>query len=446
VGKQNQLPEAYLLRARAKEAAGDQAGAAEDYLVALRTVEEQRDRLHDPSTRSSFFDTAWELARHVVRFQVDRGDADAALMLADRIRAATIAPAEAFEGPLRRPSLGADEAVVFFTVAETRTLAWVLRSRDTSFHAIEVQERDLARLVARSTAAALSGSTPRTRQAGEAVFRAVVEPLRARLEGATRIVLIPDGCLHAVSWSALQDPSTKKLWGSDVVLAVAPCLRSLTRSPAPASDPAHFRVVTVGDPAFDRAAYPELPDLPGAAQEAEKIGTLYRDSVVLSGVQATADRFLAEAVRADLLHVGAHALPHAWDPEESEFVFAPGGSTAPDGRLTAATLEGRDLRRVRVVVLAACRSGDGPRSRIEGPLSLARPFLRDGARAVLVSLWDLPDEPVAAVMESLHRHVRAGADPSQALKRAAAECWSQPEPDPRACGGFQLILNTSMGG
>jgi tetratricopeptide (TPR) repeat protein len=66
VGKENQLLEAYELRAEARARAGDVEAAAGDYRLALETAEKQRDRLDASNLRMSFFDSTWTLAREFV--------------------------------------------------------------------------------------------------------------------------------------------------------------------------------------------------------------------------------------------------------------------------------------------------------------------------------------------------------------------------------------------
>ncbi len=453
VDKENLLAEAYELRAKAKEKSGDLDSAAKDYLSALQTVEHQRDRLRDVSLRTSFVDTAWELGRDVVRFEIDRGDPRGALAMADRLRATSVAPPMKLSPEEARDpvdalvhQLGPDDAVIFYEILEHRTIAWVLRAGRVQSAVLPIEERAIDLFVDAIRREMTPGDSGADEGGGRKLFEQVVGPLRGRLEGAQRIIIVPDGRLHSIPWGALQQAPSGRRWIEDASVAVAPSLRCLIGRRVGAGEPADFRVVAVGNPAFDRLAFPGLPDLPAAANEAREIGALYARSSVLVGSDAIPDRFLAEIASAEVLHVAAHAIPSGVDPDRSTVVLAPGGTIASDGGLTAGEIRGHDLRRVRLAVLAACRSGDGPLSRIEGPLSLARPLLEDGARNVVVSLWDLPDEAGASVMVALHRALRDGADPIDALRRAQLECWSAPNPDPRACGGLQLIVNEPGGG
>jgi len=449
--RQFKLAEAYELRAEAKEHAGDLDGALKDYTTALEGVERQRDRLDDRELRTSFADLAWELARDIVRFEVDRGDPVRALAMADRIRATSVAPPETLAPEAARDpvntllrQLGPDQAVVFYAVLEHRTIAWVLRKDEVRSTVIPIEETAIERLVETFRREMADRSTRGDTGTGQRLFKELVEPLRDQLQGAQRIVIVPDGRLHSIPWNALRARGEHR-WIEDVAVAVAPSLRCLIGRRDGRIDPAELRVVAVGNPAFDPDAYPGLPALPGAAQEARAVGDLYRRATVLTGAEATPERVLDESSRADILHVAAHAVSGGVDPERSTIVLAAGGTMAPQGGVTPRDLRGRDMSNLRMVVLAACRSGDGPLSRIEGPLSLARPLLENGVHNVVVSLWDLPDVAGGPVMAALHGAIREGADPIEALRRAQLECWAATDSDPVACGGLQLIVNEPMG-
>jgi CHAT domain-containing protein len=256
-----------------------------------------------------------------------------------------------------------------------------------------------------------------------------------------RLVVVPDGPLHGLGWASLRDPSSGQLWAERAAIAVAPCL---PLGALPVAHGAPSRAVVVGNPAFDRLTHPDLPDLPGAAREAASVASAYSSATLLTGAEATADRLLSEAEHADVLHVAAHGLVDSLDEARSALVLAPGGVLAPDGLLLPDAIRERRLDRLELVVLAACRSGDGRRSRFEGPLSLARPFLEAGAGAVLVSLFDLPDRSSAAA--SLHARLREGGSVAEAFRRVTVECWEGPSPDPLTCGGLQLIVHPARRG
>jgi CHAT domain-containing protein len=94
---------------------------------------------------------------------------------------------------------------------------------------------------------------------------------------------------------------------------------------------------------------------------------------------------------------------------------APGRGAAffPASELASRTM------RADFVVLSACSTNRGRISEEEGVLSLAREFLRAGARAVLASEWLVEDASAAAVSIAFHEGVlRDGLPAGEALRRA----------------------------
>lgn len=98
-----------------------------------------------------------------------------------------------------------------------------------------------------------------------------------------------------------------------------------------------------------------------------------------------------------------------------------GADAAQDGLLSAREVAGLDLRGTELVVLSACETGRGEPVAGEGAQGLGRAFIVAGARAVIVSLWQVPSGPTAELFEQLYRAAYApGASlgASDALRRA----------------------------
>jgi CHAT domain-containing protein/tetratricopeptide (TPR) repeat protein len=93
-------------------------------------------------------------------------------------------------------------------------------------------------------------------------------------------------------------------------------------------------------------------------------------------------------------------------------------------------LQLNDIYRLRLnadlVVLGACRTGLGKQLRGEGMIGLTRGFLYAGAPRIMVSLWDVPDQKTAQLMQSFYRNLLKQKQPaSEALRRAQMEMWEQ---------------------
>src|SRR5262245_40793060 len=81
-----------------------------------------------------------------------------------------------------------------------------------------------------------------------------------------------------------------------------------------------------------------------------------------------------------------------------------------------------------LVVLGGCRTGLAKQLRGEGMISLTRGFFYAGAPLVMVSLWDVPDQETAQLMQSFYRNLlKQKLSVSEALRRAQVEMWERAE-------------------
>jgi CHAT domain-containing protein len=88
--------------------------------------------------------------------------------------------------------------------------------------------------------------------------------------------------------------------------------------------------------------------------------------------------------------------------------------------LTAEEVMGLDLTDAELVTLSACDSGLGAVVGGEGVMGLRRAFAVSGARALLISLWKVPDQDTRSLMEAFYREITSGktTDKAQALRKA----------------------------
>jgi CHAT domain-containing protein len=199
-----------------------------------------------------------------------------------------------------------------------------------------------------------------------------------------------------------------------------------------------------------------FPPLPGTRAEVAAIGSLLDDGKrprpgMLLGAAAAKSGVLAVHSPA-ILHLATHAYFLAPTPGEqraesgfsSSIGFSPasgatpfeglrGGSSNPylrsglvlagaargayadpDGLLTAEEVLGLDLAGTDMVVLSACQTALGTSVTGEGVQGLHRAFTIAGAGAVVASLWKVPDQETAQLMERFYGdYLRTG-------RRAAA--------------------------
>ena len=94
-------------------------------------------------------------------------------------------------------------------------------------------------------------------------------------------------------------------------------------------------------------------------------------------------------------------------------------ASQPDGILSARELAGMDLSNVDLAVLSACLSGRGQVS-ADGVYGLQRGFKAAGARALIVSLWEVDDYATNLLMRWLYANLEKGMTLHEAFVSARA--------------------------
>ncbi len=100
-------------------------------------------------------------------------------------------------------------------------------------------------------------------------------------------------------------------------------------------------------------------------------------------------------VRSGLLLAGAN---HAWSTGK------PLKKTMENGILTAYEISHMNLSNTELVVLSACETGLGDIEGDEGVYGLQRAFKIAGARYLMMSLWQVPDQETSVFMTTFYKH------------------------------------------
>lgn len=412
-----ELPQLWLATAETAMALGWPDQAREDLFDGVAVFEARLARLQTTIEKVSYFDRSWDVHEQLVRhLWVNEGDATAALKYADRAHARSLAE---FRGDVQdvdvsrlQAELDRDQALVSYFRIDDRLLWWLISRSEVHAGEVPIDRPSLDRLAISAHAALAERRDADANRLLAELYRVMVEPLPIR-DGVSTLVAVSDGPLHRVPFAALRDPHTGSYLIDRFTIATAPSIRmalSTSLRLAEASRESIGRVLIVGD----SAAQPEfgLPALPQVKAEVEEVAAQYDVATVLYGADATKKRFLAEVPSADVVHFGGHAVADEAHPEmaflalsKSEPVFG---------------FELQQLRpiRARLVVLAACRTADGPLLKGEGPISLAWPLMAAGASSVIASLWDIEDADARPLVRTLHAGVARGWSSARALRDA----------------------------
>jgi CHAT domain-containing protein len=299
--------------------------------------------------------------------------------------------------------------------------------------AIEPLVRDYQAVIADALADPLARPT-----AGDRLYEAVVQPVRAWLPDGTTAIVVPDGPLHAVNLETLPVPGRSRHYLiDDLAVEIAPSLLALGGT----ASPINLQSLLLVGAAQPRE--PEFPALPSAALEMSDVATHFPAAAVieLQGAAATPQAVLAAAARRfGAIHFTAHAVAQPDSPLDSAIVLS-----GPDDGYKLYARDIADLRlQTDLVTVSACRSaGEGALSG-EGLVGFAWAFLRAGSRRVVAGLWDVDDRSTAALMDMFYARLAAGQPPVASLRAAKLSLLhgDGPRARPYHWGSLQLFTTT----
>ena len=304
---------------------------------------------------------------------------------------------------------------------------------------------------------------------------AVLDPLAGILAGCRKLLIAPDGALNLLPLEALPDGNGEWLIGEYYISYLSTGRDVLRFTAESTAQPAEALVVA--DPDYDLGGdsapssgsserswrvsqdlrgdrVKAFSQLPGAREEGRRIASMLGVQPVM-GVEALESRVKsASSPSPSILHLATHGffLP---DQEQDAQKLSPGGmdtgdnllarlslpgvenpllrsglafagantfleggalpSEAEDGHLTSEDVSGMGLLETSLAVLSGCGTGLGPVLVREGVMGLRRTFVLAGAKAVVMSLWSVPDIATAILMEKLYENLL-----QKSMGRAAA--------------------------
>jgi CHAT domain-containing protein len=342
-----------------------------------------------------------------------------------------------------REALDSGTALLSYFVTDAKTFLFILQPGEDQkswVTAFLIGERELREEIGafgnllrngRSDARALDAQARR-------LYDLLLRPAEKYIADAERLLISPDGPLHTLPFAALRRKEQYLVeWKPIHSIVSATVYAEITKSRPPARDPGALRLIAFGDPLYpatrESLADPEVrnvvrgqgfPPLPATRREVEGIASLFPQTEVFVGAEATEERAKQLAPEAHLLHFACHGFLNDRFPLNSGLAL-----TLPDqpaegqdnGLLQAWEIfEGVRLD-ADLVTLSACNTALGPEMGGEGLVGLTRAFQYAGARSVLASLWGVSDASTGALMKRFYTHLRAGKTKDEALRAAQTE-------------------------
>jgi CHAT domain-containing protein/tetratricopeptide (TPR) repeat protein len=255
-----------------------------------------------------------------------------------------------------------------------------------------------------------------------------------------RVIFIPQSSLFLAPFPALRDEQGKYLIEKHTILT-APAIQVLdfTHQLGAGRQTNYNNALIVGNPTMPLVSTEpgkpatQLSSLPGAELEAKTIAKMLKTQAIL-GKDATKANILQRLSKADVIHLATHGWADDNRGLGSWIAFAPSGND--DGLLKAEEILDSKIN-AQLVVLSACETGKGKLSG-DGVIGLSRSLISAGVPSVLVSLWQVPDEPTQYLMVEFYKSLQTQPDKALALLQAMLKT-KEKFPSPGDWAAFTLI-------
>ncbi len=300
-----------------------------------------------------------------------------------------------------------------------------------------------------------------TKQLARDLDKKVMLPIREFLGDSKQLLISPDGDLNLIPFEALVDESGKYLvekysisylssgrdllrmqnskpnQNSPLIIAnpdfgiAETSVHSETQQVSKRDKKDKKRGVTVAKSLAETYFAP----LSGTGQEGKTIQTLFPESILLTGKEATKDA-LKLAKSPSILHIATHGFylenKEKTDTENpllrSGIALAGANSRLTnDGIVTALEASGLNLFGTKLVVLSACGTGLGEVQSGEGVFGLRRSFVLAGSESLIISLWSVSDYVTRELMTNYYKNLKQGIGRGESLRKVQLEMIKNPK-------------------
>lgn len=400
-------------------------------------MEQYHSKISDEDSRNTFFNVEQTVVDAAIDFEYSRmNNSDQAfnysnlsrarslldLLNADRDLTARVQDSEIKFKAVSEPrslatikdELPDQTQIVQYVVLENKLLIWVISRNDAQVKMQPISRKELNEKLLRYLN--IISRPPEDNEAqesllGKELYAILIQPVETLLDKRKLLCIIPDGTLSYLPFGALVSAGSGRYLFEDYLLMTSPSpsvFLTCSENALKNSDVKDERVLSVGNPAFDRAAFPHFDYLPDATREALEVSNQYKSRVPLTGDRATKAAVNSEFGKSDVIHLALHSQLDDEVPLRSKLLLA-----APNPRKTdqlsdsvvyAYEIYNLKLSHTRLVVLSSCQTGAGRYYGGEGVSSFARAFISAGVPLVVASLWPVESNATEKLMVSFHGH------------------------------------------
>lgn len=431
---------------------GDHAAVEEELKQVIDLYEESRQNIEDESSRNSFFDNeqgVYDIAtgytyfkRHNPRRAFDFSEMSRARSILKAIKLPSEKllgeklPSVSLQSSTRPLDLGEIQGrlpgktqLLQYSVLENHLIIWVVSGADLKSHYVEIGREALDNKVddylRTLTGGRYTNQGDEHKSRSADLYNLLIKPIERLLDKDVEVCIVPDKALSRLPFASLISPTTGKYLIEERVIVISPSANMFVAATERARQKESLkaeRLLSIGNPLFDKAAFRDLKDLPWAATQASEISAFYPASAVLIEKKAREHDIRLQIEKSDVAHFATHYVVDERSPMLSMVPLAREEnpkSKESDGVLHAVELYNLNLSRLRLVVLSACQTGIEKYYKGEGAIGLARPFQFAGVPLAVASLWPVESYHSTELMERFHKYRKSGGlSTAQALRQA----------------------------
>ena len=388
--------------------------------------------------------------------------------------------------------LADDDAVVAFHIGDKSSYAWVVTKTEGFWTEMPTTSKALSEQV-QTLRLSLTFNTDKPYDAALAhkIYQETFGPIAQTITGKKRLSIVANGALTAIPFGLLvtSDPSGKALKDTDWLIklhaiTIIPSIYSLkTMRAQVGGSNAHKPMIAFADPVFSKQAHAQaraqqvamrgitsfyqgsqldtrllgemLPQLPGTRDEVQAIGkTLGVNSADLKfGLNATETAVKQATLdQYRIVYFATHGLVAGELEKFTKAKAEPAlALTIPDKptEFDDGLLQASEVAQLKLnadwVVLSACNTASSDGVGAEALSGLARAFLYAGARSLVVSNWDVGDEPTKKLMSNLfdisakNPNLSHGEALREAMLKLLNEAKTPDDAHPRVWAPFVIV-------
>jgi CHAT domain-containing protein len=252
------------------------------------------------------------------------------------------------------------------------------------------------------------------------LYKQLVAPLRPFI-GGSHLVFVPHGILHYLPIHALHDGDSFLI--DQFTISSAPSASLYVVSQRRTTAPGNSKALILGV---------QDDNAPWILNEAREVASVFPNAILLMGAHASHEALQEFAPDSRLIHIATHGYFRRDNPMFSAV------------RLAESYLSVYDLYKLHIPVDLLTLSGCGTGLNVVAPgdelIGLSRGLLYAGAKALLLSLWDVHDRSTAEFMCAFYTHWSANSSKAAALRAAMMEVRDR-YPHPYYWAPFTLIGN-----